>query len=39
MRTMAYVILLLALAFNQPAELIQSAFRLLTLAFKIALGG
>ena len=39
MRTMAFVILLLALAFNQPVELIRSAFRLLALAFKLALGG
>lgn len=39
MRTMAYSILLLALALSQPAELIHSAFRLLSLAFKLALGG
>ena len=37
-RTMSYVIVLIVLATSQPAQLIQSAFRLFELAMRAALG-
>ena len=38
MRTVAYIIVLIVLAASQPAQLIQSAFRLFELAMRAALG-
>ncbi len=39
MRTMAYILVLLALALSQPHEWIVSAFRLFSEAIRIVIGG
>ncbi len=39
MRTMAYILVLLAVALSQPNELIISAFRLFSEAIRVVIGG
>jgi len=39
MRTLAYILVLLAVALSQPNELIISAFRLFSEAIRVVIGG